>query len=87
MANIKSAKKRILVNRSKAAQNKAFKTALKTSIKKFETAVAEGNKDAAKAAYVNAVAMTDKAVAKGIMHKNKAASKKSQFTTAVAKMA
>lgn len=87
MANIKSAKKRILVNQSKAAQNKAFKTALKTTVKKFEAAVAEGNKDAAKAAYIDAVAMTDKAVAKGIIHKNKAARKKSQFTTAISKLA
>ena len=87
MANIKSAKKRILVNATKAAQNKAFKTAYKTSVKKFEAAVAAGDKEAAKAAYVAAVTMTDKAVAKNILHKNKAARKKSQFTIALNKLA
>lgn len=87
MANIKSAKKRILVNASKAAQNKAFKTALKTSIKKFDAAVAAGDKEVAKVAYVDAVTMTDKAVTKGIIHKNKAARKKSQFAVALNKMA
>ncbi|MBQ8697190.1 MAG: 30S ribosomal protein S20 [Clostridia bacterium] len=87
MANIKSAKKRILVNASKAAQNKAFKTAYKTSVKKFEAAVAAGDKEAAKTAYVAAVTMTDKAVAKNILHKNKAARKKSQFTIALNKLA
>ncbi len=87
MANIKSAKKRILVNATKAAQNKAFKTAYKTSVKKFEAAVAAGDKEAAKTAYVAAVTMTDKAVAKNILHKNKAARKKSQFTIALNKLA
>jgi len=87
MANIKSAKKRILVNASKAAQNKAFKTAYKTSVKKFEAAVVAGDKEAAKTAYVAAVTMTDKAVAKNILHKNKAARKKSQFTIALNKLA
>lgn len=87
MANIKSAKKRILVNETKAAQNKAFKTALKTACKKFKAAVEAGDKAAAETAYKDAVVMTDKAVTKGIMHKNKAARKKSQFALAMNKMA
>lgn len=87
MANIKSAKKRILVNASKAAQNKAFKTLLKTTIKKFDAAVASGDKAAAQVAYTDVVTMTDKAVTKGVMHKNKAARKKSQFTKAINQMA
>ncbi len=87
MANIKSAKKRILVNASKAAQNKAFRTAFKTTVKKFDAAIASGDRAAAQAAYTNAVMMADKAVAKGVMHKNKAARKKSQFTLALNKMA
>ncbi|MCI8331906.1 MAG: 30S ribosomal protein S20 [Clostridiales bacterium] len=87
MANIKSAKKRILVNATKAAQNKAFKTALKTSCKKLKAAVDAGDKAAAEAAYKEAVVMTDKAVTKGILHKNKAARKKSQYTVALNKMA
>ena len=47
MPNIKSAKKRVLVNKTKAAQNKAAKSALKTDIKKFEAAVVEGNRSEA----------------------------------------
>ena len=47
MPNIKSAKKRVLVNQAKAMQNKAAKSALKTDIKKFEAAVAEGNRSEA----------------------------------------
>ena len=51
MPNIKSAKKRVLVNKTKAAQNKAAKSALKTDIKKFEAAVVEGNRSEAEGAY------------------------------------
>ena len=50
MANIKSAKKRILVNRTKAARNKSIRSAVKTSIKKVETAVQKNDKAAAQAA-------------------------------------
>ena len=55
LANIKSAKKRILVNRNKALQNKMFKTQLKTLIKKYDAALASGDKEAAMAAYKLAV--------------------------------
>ncbi len=51
LPNIKSAKKRVLVNKTKAAQNKAAKSALKTDIKKFEAAVVEGNRSEAEGAY------------------------------------
>ena len=51
MPNIKSAKKRVLVNKTKAMQNKAAKSALKTDIKKFEAAVVEGNRSEAEGAY------------------------------------
>ena len=80
MPNIKSAKKRVLVTESKTLENKMFKSALKTVIKKYEAAIESGDKAAASEAYKNAVAKIDKAVAKGIIHKNKAARKKSQFT-------
>ena len=80
MPNIKSAKKRVLVNKTKAAQNKAAKSALKTDIKKFEAAVAEGNRSEADVAYKVAVKAVDKAAAKGLMHKNNAAHKKSALT-------
>ena len=80
MPNIKSAKKRVLVSQTKAAQNKAAKSALKTELKKFDTAVAEGNRSEADVAYKVAVKAVDKAAAKGLLHKNNAAHKKSALT-------
>ena len=92
MPNIKSAKKRVLVNKTKAAQNKAAKSALKTDIKKFEAAVVEGNRSEAEGAYKVAVKAVevkavDKAAAKGILHKNNAAHKKSAMTIKLNKLA
>ena len=80
MPNIKSAKKRVLVSQTKAAQNKAAKSALKTELKKFDAAVAEGNRSEADVAYKVAVKAIDKAAAKGLLHKNNAAHKKSALT-------
>ena len=80
MPNIKSAKKRVLVNETKAALNKAAKSNLKTTLKKFDAAVAEGNRSEADSAYKLAVKTVDKAAAKGLIHKNKAANKKIQLT-------
>ena len=76
MPNIKSAKKRVLVTDAKTLQNQMFKT----SIKKYEAALAAGDKALASETYKAAVKKIDKAVAKGILHKNNAARKKSQFT-------
>ena len=87
MPNIKSAKKRVLVSQAKAAQNKAAKSALKTDIKKFEAAVAEGNRSEADAAYKVAVKAVDQAVSKGLLHRNNAANKKSSMTIKLNKMA
>ena len=84
---IKSAKKRVLVNATKAAQNKAAKSALKTDIKKFEAAVAEGNRSEAEGAYKVAVKAVDKAVGHGLLHRNNAARKKSSMTIKLNKMA
>ncbi len=78
MPNIKSAKKRVIVNATKAARNKATNSALKTAIKKANAAI-EAN-DAAKADAVKvAVKKIDQAAAKGLLHKNNAAHKKSQL--------
>ncbi len=77
LPNIKSAKKRVLVNKTKAAQNKAAKSALKTDIKKFEAAVVEGNRSEAEGAYK----------VKGLLHKNNAAHKKSAMTIKLNKLA
>ena len=87
MPNIKSAKKRVLVNETKAARNKAARSALKTDLKKFEAAVAEGNRSEAEGAYKVAVKAVDKAAAKGLLHKNNAAHKKSSMTIKLSKLA
>lgn len=87
MANIKSAKKRILVNQSKALQNQMVKSQLKTIIKKFNAAVASGDKAQASELYRLAVKKIDQAVARGILHKNNAAHKKSEFTRKFNQMA
>ncbi len=77
--NIKSAKKRVLTARAASEQNKAARSALKTTLKKFDAAVAAG--DAAKTgeAAKAAVKTIDQAVKKGILHKNNAARKKSSI--------
>ena len=87
LPNIKSAKKRVLVSQTKAMQNKAAKSALKTTIKKFEAAAAEGNRSEADVAYKVAVKAVDKAAAKGLLHKNNAAHKKSSMTIKLSKLA
>mgnify|MGYP006370679243 CR=1 FL=1 len=87
MANIKSAKKRILVNRTKAARNKAIKSKVKTSIKKVEAAVNAKDKAAATAALTVAISEINKAASKGIYHKNNSARKISRLTKAVNKIA
>ncbi len=80
MPNIKSAKKRVKVIETKTLKNKMIKSRMRTVIKKFVAAVEAGNKEAAVAAYKLAVKTVDKVAAKGIIHKNAAAHKKSQFT-------
>ena len=87
LPNIKSAKKRVLVSKSKAMQNKAAKSALKTDLKKFEAAVADGSRSEADAAYKTAVKAVDKAVSKGLLHQNNAANKKSKMTLKLNKLA
>ena len=83
MANIKSAKKRILVNQTKAARNKAIRSAVKTSIKKVDAAVAANDKAAANAALTDAISTISKAASKGVYHKNNAARKVSRLSKAV----
>ncbi len=83
MANIKSAKKRILVIEKKTLRNKIQKTKTKNLIKKVLVAVNEGNKDVAKVALVNAIKQIDMATSKGIYHKNTSSRKKSRLTKLV----
>jgi small subunit ribosomal protein S20 len=81
MANIKSAKKRIRVTEAKTLRNKMIKSALKTTIKKFEVAVAANNAEEAKVNYTAVVKSLDMAASKGILHKNKAARSKSRLAS------
>ncbi len=87
MANIKSAKKRIIVNRTKADRNKSIKSKVKTAIKKVDAAIAAKDSEAAAAALKNAISEIDKAQRKGIYHKNTASRKISRLTVAVNKLA
>ncbi len=87
MANIKSAKKRILVNRTKTERNKAIKSGVKTAIKKVNTAIETKDVEGAKAALLEAVITIDKAATKGVYHKKNASRKVSRLTLAVNKMA
>lgn len=80
MPNIKSAKKRVKVTRVKDARNQAARSELRTILKKFEAAVAGEDKSAAESAYKKAVKALDKAAAHKLIHKNKAANKKSALT-------
>ena len=79
MPNIKSAKKRVKVIQTKTLRNAMIKSQLKTYIKKFEAAVAGGDKAEATEAYKAVVKKLDQAAAKGLLHKNNAAHKKSQL--------
>ena len=83
MANIKSAKKRILVNETKAARNKAIRSKVKTAVKKVDAAVLAGDKAAAQAALLAATTEIDKATTKGVYHKNTASRKVSRLAKAV----
>jgi small subunit ribosomal protein S20 len=87
LANIKSAKKRILVIETKTLRNKMIKSKIKTLTKNVESAVAEGDKTKAEAALKVAISEISKAASKGIYHKNNASRKISRLTLAVNKMA
>ncbi len=87
MANIKSAKKRILVDRRNAERNKAIKSSVKTAIKKVDAAIAAQDKTAADSALVAAISEIDKAASKGVYHKKTASRKISRLTLAVNKIA
>ncbi len=86
MANIKSAKKRILVTQTKTDRNKAIRSGVKTAIKKVDAAVEAGDKAAAEEALKAATTAIDKACTKGVYHKNNASRKVSRIAGAVAHM-
>ena len=87
MPNIKSSKKDVISSKIAYEKNKANKSELKTNLKKFDAALANGNKAEAEAAYKVAVKSVDQAVIKGLLHKNNAARKKSALTLKLNKLA
>ena len=86
MANIKSAKKRIL-NETKAARNKAIKSKVKTAVKKVEAAVAAKDAETAKTALRAAIVEISKAGTKGVYHKKTVSRKISRLSKAVSSIA
>lgn len=86
MANIKSAKKRVLIAEANRQRNVAFKTSIKTAVKKTLELAKGEDKEALNVALSKAYQLCDKAVVKGILHKNTAARKKSRLTLAVKKI-
>ena len=87
MPNIKSSAKRVALSRAQNAKNKAERSALRTAVKKFDTAVAEGNKEAAATTFKAAVTAVDKAAGKNLIHQNNAANKKSKMAKRLNAMA
>ena len=87
MANIKSSKKDVISSKIAYEKNKANKSVLKTTLKKYDAALESGDKAAAQAAYTQAVKAVDQAVTKGLLHKNNAARKKSSMTLKLNKLA
>ena len=87
MANIKSAKKRILTSNKKAEANKAVKSGVKTAVKKVNAAVESGDKAAAQEALKAASSTINRAASKGVLHKNNAARKVSRLSEKVSKLA
>ena len=85
MANIKSAKKRVLVAQRNAERNVAFKSSIKTAVKKA-LALVKGDEKELALAISKVYQLCDKAVSKGILHKNTAARKKSRLTKAINKL-
>ena len=87
MANIKSQIKRIKTNEKAHERNKAVKSELRTYVRKFREAVETGNVDEATVAMRTAARKLDKAVAKGVIHKNQAANRKSAIAKRLAELA
>ncbi len=86
MANIKSSKKRVLIAERNRLRNVAMKSAIKTAVKKVLEVAQGEDKELLNASLSKAYQLCDKAVSKGILHKNTAARKKSRLTKAVNKL-
>lgn len=86
MANIKSAKKRIKVTKTKTERNKTIKSQIKMFYKKIDSLVKSGNKSEAQKVLVEATKAIDKAASKNVYHKNNAARKVGRLQKAVNKI-
>ncbi|CAN5570164.1 30S ribosomal protein S20 [soil metagenome] len=86
MANIKQQMKRVKTNAVRTERNRAHKSELRTWIRKFNAAQASGDAEATQVALRDASRKLDKAVTKGVLHKNKAANKKSAMAKQAAKL-
>jgi small subunit ribosomal protein S20 len=86
VANIKSQIKRIKTNEKARLRNKAVKSSLKTAIKRFRVAAEAGDRDTATVELRSASRALDKAVSKGVIHKNQAANKKSAMASRAASL-
>lgn len=86
MPNIKSAKKRVLVNAKKAEQNRIIRSTVRTEIKKVDALIKNNKLEEAKAALNNAFSIIDSACAKNIIHANNAANKKAKLAKKVSAM-
>jgi small subunit ribosomal protein S20 len=80
MANIKSAMKRIRQNEKRRVRNAAVRSTVRTSVKSARTAIESGQADQARETLLRTIQILDKAVTKGVVHKNTAARKKSRLT-------
>lgn len=87
MPNHKSAAKRVRQNKKRRERNRAIRSALRTQIKKLRAAIAAGNKDLCLELLNPTISKIDKAVSKGVLHKNTAARYKSRLTTQINKLA
>lgn len=87
MANIKSAKKRVIVSERNRVHNVALRSAMRTAVKKVVALIAAGQKDAAKEAFNNAQVLLDRAASNGLIHKNKAARHKSRLSAQIKALA
>ena len=86
MANSKSATKRIRVAERRRLRNRPHRTAARTSVKKAETAIVEGDAATAREAVMQALSMLDRVESKGVIHKNNAARRKSRLMAKLNKM-
>ncbi|WP_147916908.1 30S ribosomal protein S20 [Ruania zhangjianzhongii] len=84
MANIKSQIKRNRTNEKARLRNKAYKSELKTHVRHVREAIASGDKESAESTLRDATKKLDKAVSKGVIHKNQAANRKSALAKQVA---